>query len=267
MLSVYIDAVGLAAPGLPTWNDSQAILCGKKPYVASELEKYKPLQLPPNERRRATELVRIAFRVCEDMMNNSQVGMRDCASVFASSGGDYPIIDQICKALCEEERLVSPTQFHNSVHNSAAGYWGIATESQLASASISAYDYSFNAGLLEAASLCCSENLYTILAVYDIKPPAPIDEKRNITTEFGAAFLLSPQKTAQSMVKLSINNLGVSVTAASVSSNSQLEQLRLSNPAARTLPLLELIARKESGQIYLLGANNAAVQVDVSPCN
>src|SRR5690606_40428753 len=84
---------------------------------------------------------------CEDLLRDNPVSIRRCAAVFASSGGDYPIIDQICKALCEPERLVSPTQFHNSVHNSAAGYWSIATGSRAPSTSISAFDDTFAAGL------------------------------------------------------------------------------------------------------------------------
>lgn len=264
MLKVYIDAIGLAAPGLPSWTESQRVLRGEEVYIAQELEKYKPSQLPPNERRRATELVRMVFRVCEDMMNNSQVAMAECASVFASSGGDYPIIDQICRALSEPERLVSPTQFHNSVHNSAAGYWSIATESQLPSTSISAFDDTFFAGILEAASLCCSEKLFTILAVYDIKSPEPLNGKRDIKAEFGSALLLSPQKTAQSIVELCIHRIASASTTQAAT--LELENLRLTNPAARALPLLALIAEGKPGAVDLVSASNVAFRIDVMPC-
>ncbi|HWV16408.1 MAG TPA: beta-ketoacyl synthase chain length factor [Cellvibrio sp.] len=267
MLRIYIESIGLAAPGLPSWSESQAVLRAEAPYSEFELEKYKPEQLPPNERRRATELVRMVFRVCEDMMNNSQIGMAECASVFASSGGDYPIIDQICKALCEPERQVSPTQFHNSVHNSAAGYWSIATESQLPSTSISAYDDTFFAGLLEAASLCCSENLPCILAIYDIKPPVPLNGKRKIDAEFGAAFLLSPQKKPHSLVEVTLERMASANAINTPASTAALEKLRLANPAARTLPLLELIASGKPGTMTMLSANHVALQIDVLPCN
>ena len=40
------------------------------------------------------------------------------------------VIHEICEALATDEREVSPTRFHNSVHNASAGYWGIATRSQ-----------------------------------------------------------------------------------------------------------------------------------------
>jgi hypothetical protein len=265
MINVYVDAIGLAAPGLPGWNESQSVLRGETIYESVELEKYKPEQLPPNERRRATELVRMAFRVCEDLMKNSSVDMSQCASVFASSGGDHPIIDQICNALCEPERMVSPTQFHNSVHNSAAGYWSIATASRLPSTSISAYDDSFCGGLLEAASFCNSEKMNTILAVYDIKPPPPLNAKRDISAEFGAAFLLTPEKSERSLVKLSLTL--IDAAASTKAAQDELEILRLSNPAARALPLLEIIASKKIGTVDLLNDNQLAVRIEISPCN
>lgn len=264
MINVYVDAIGLAAPGLPGWNESQATLRGEKIYTPVELEKYKPEQLPPNERRRATELVRMAFRVCEDMMKNSTADMSQCASVFASSGGDHPIIDQICNALCEPERLVSPTQFHNSVHNSAAGYWSIATASKLPSTSISAYDDTFCGGLLEAASFCSSEHMNTILACYDLKPPPPLDAKRNISAEFGAAFLLTPEKSERSLVKLSLTLVDTNVSTKAV--QNELEVLRLNNPAARALPLLEIIASQKTGTVDLLNNNQFALRVEITPC-
>lgn len=263
-MKVFVDAVGLAAPGLNSWEESLPILRGEQIYAARELERYKPEQLPANERRRATDLVRMAFRVCEDLLLKNPVDIRRCAAVFASSGGDYPIIDQICKALCEPERQVSPTQFHNSVHNSAAGYWSIATGSRAPSTSISAFDDSFSAGLLEAASLCAIEQLPTILAVYDIKPPEPLQSKRPITQDFGVAFLLSPVESVRSLAQLTLN---AAAPAGSTPAQVQaLEAMRLSNPAARSLPLLELIARRQAGQLFLAANNNPTTMIEVSPC-
>ena len=263
-MAVYLNSVGLAAPGLLNWQSSQPVLAGQQRYDAIALEKYKPTQLPPNEARRATELVRMAFRVCEEVMNNTRMPLRDCASVFASSGGDYPIIDQICRTLCEPERLVSPTQFHNSVHNSAAGYWSIATGSRLPSTSLSAYDDSFSVGLLEAITFCQSEQLPTLLAVYDIKPPYPLSEKRLITVEFGVALLLSPVASSDSIARLQLS--GEAGNQPTMCSNSDLELMRLANPAARSLPLLEILARAESGSVTFSNRNHTRLTLEVSAC-
>lgn len=263
MLDCYLSALGLASPGLPDWRTSVPVLQGTTPFEAAPLEKYKPELLPANERRRATELVRMAFRVCEDLMASSAIAMADCASVFSSSGGDYPIIDQICRSLCESDRLVSPTQFHNSVHNSAAGYWSIATGSRQPSTSLSAYDDSFAAGLLEAMCLCQAEQLPTLLAVYDIQPPYPLGAKRHIPVEFGVALLLTPTASGQDLARLQLRH--TASTIASQCSQAPLESLRLANPAARALPLLELIAQGKAGDLVFSCANQQALQLSVQP--
>lgn len=261
MLDCYLNAIGLAAPGLPGWSASSAVLRGQSAYDPVPLEKYKPELLPANERRRATELVRMAFRVCEELMAASAIPMAECASVFASSGGDYPIIDQICRSLCEPERLVSPTQFHNSVHNSAAGYWSIATGSRQPSTSLSAYDDSFAVGLLEAMCLCQQEQLPTLLAVYDIQPPAPLNNKRPIPVEFGVALLLTPNANEHSRARLQLQPTN-SVTV-STAAQPALEPLRRANPAARSLPLLELLARGDSGSVAFACANQLSLELQV----
>lgn len=263
MLDCYLNAIGLAAPGLADWRTSVPVLQGLTAYEPTPLEKYKPELLPPNERRRATELVRMAFRVCEDLMAASTIPMAECASVFASSGGDYPIIDQICRSLCESERLVSPTQFHNSVHNSAAGYWSIATGSRQPSTSLSAYDDSFAVGLLEAMCLCQQEQLPTVLAVYDIQPPYPLGGKRHIPVEFGVALLLTPQASGQDLARLQLSQTGLIST--STPAQPTLEHLRQANPAARALPLLELVAQGKAGTLMFGCANQQTLQLAVQP--
>src|SRR5690606_32498809 len=263
-MKIFIDAVGLAAPGLSSWAEALPVLRGEQAYEAQALDRYMPAQLPANERRRAADFVRMAFRVGEDVLRDNPVSIRRCAAVLASSGGDEPITDQICKALCEPERLLSPTQFHNSVHNSAAGYWSIATGSRAPSTSISAFDDTFAAGLLEAASLCAIEQLPTILAVYDIKPPEPLQSKRPITLDFGVAFLLSPVESTRSLAQLTLTP--AALAAGTPAQVEALEAMRLSNPAARSLPLLELIARRQAGQLLLDANNNPTTIVEVTPC-
>jgi hypothetical protein len=261
MLSCYVSAVALSTPGLVNWTDGLDVLVGRRAFISSPLEKYRPTLLPANECRRATELVRMAFRVCEELSLPTDLPFDQCAAVFASSGGDYPIIDQICRSLCTDERLVSPTQFHNSVHNSAAGYWSIATGSRKASTSISCFDHSFIAGLIEAMSLCQTENIPTIFAVYDIKTPDPLNEKRSINIEFGVAFLLTPQANSNTLAQLALTySSGNSITQCQL---HELEDLRLMNPAARSLPLLELLAKQESGLLFFDAYQQNSVELRV----
>src|SRR3546814_17607171 len=70
-------------------------------------------------------------------------------SVFASTHGDLPIMDYMCATLTGEPRSISPTKFHNSVHNAAAGYWTIGSGCMHASTEVSAFDASFAQGLAD----------------------------------------------------------------------------------------------------------------------
>lgn len=264
MIEIYLDAIGLAAPGLPGWEDSQPVLRGQQPWQPQPLARYKPQRLPRNEARRATELVRLAFRVCEDLAEQTDNDLSQCASVFSSSGGDYPVVDHICRAVNESGRPVSPTQFHNSVHNAAAGYWSIATGCQAPSTSLAAYDDSFAAGLLEAAIQCSEDRQTTLLASYDVCPPEPLQAKRPITEPFGCALLLSPEASAESRASLRLT--AIPPADNSLPRQADLAVLWHANPAARSLPLLELLACGQAGSFTLSTEHGPALLIEVTPC-
>lgn len=264
-MKVFIDAVSVVAPGLQGWQASREILAGNQTYQHTELEKYKPAQLPPNEARRATELVRMAFRVAEDLQANTSADLNNCVNVFASSGGDYPIIDQICRALCEPERMVSPTQFHNSVHNSAAGYWSIATNNRAPSTSISAHDDSFILGLCEAMTMAISEQKPSLLVCYDIRPPEPLVQKRAITHAFGMALLIQPFQTPISIASLCLRPELTDLPESS-SMLSELEVLRKTNPSARSLPLLECLSRSVPALLSFSKMDGKSMSLEVELC-
>jgi hypothetical protein len=263
--TVYVEAVGLFAPGLTGWASARDVLAGERDYRAETLPRYKPLRLPANERRRATEVVRLAFGACEDAVAERVEDAAGLASVFAASGGDYIINDQICRALTQAEPVVSPTQFHNSVHNAAAGYWSIATGSRAPSVSLSAYDFTVASGFIEAVTLVAVERWPTLLALYDNSVSWPMQGKRKVTQPFSAALWLTPQRGSASLaaITLSLENAAGSETLAL---NPALESLRTDNPAARVLPLLELLARSRSGTVYLATAAGQWLRLDCRPC-
>ena len=58
----------------------------------------------------------------------------DIATVFTSSGGDGDNVHEILQTLASTEREVSPTRFHNAVHNAPAGYWPAAPPTRPSSA-------------------------------------------------------------------------------------------------------------------------------------
>jgi hypothetical protein len=246
MNPVYLESVGLFAPGLAGWQNSLPQLRGERTYELAMPARYKPALLPANERRRATNSVRIAFGACEDAIGERIEEAAQLASVFASSGGDYGIHDQICRAILREEIAVSPTQFHNSVHNAAAGYWSIASNSTQPSVSLSAFDFSVAAGYLEAFPLVQLEQLATLLVFSDCEVVGPIHQKRPISWPFSCALWLTPQRGRHSLATLSMS-LAKGPQYSTTCANTDMEALHRDNPAARMLPMLEALARRENG--------------------
>lgn len=245
-MRAYLRGVGIFAAGLNGWNAAAAVLAGEKPYEFSESNLPSPEILPPAERRRAASTVRCALAVAHEAMSMSGIAPDSVASVFASSGGDGDTLHQICEALALPERAVSPTRFHNSVHNAAAGYWSIATRSHTASTSVCAYDASFAAGLLEAMSLVATEKKHVLLVAYDCPYPQPLRALRPVRESFAAAFVLSPEPGA-----LPLACWDVSLAEGAAPAPHDVPEALSANPAARALPLLAALAKNEERGIEL----------------
>lgn len=248
MNAVFIESVGLAAPGLPSWQEGRATLGGARPYVNAPLPPHSPSMLPLNERRRATPAIRLAFQAAEDATKTSSVPAASLVSVFASSDAELAIIHRICLALTTAQRLISPTDFHNSVHNAAAGYWSIAAGARAASTTISAHDGSFGAGLLESCSQVLADDCDALLVAFDLPAPEPLHATRCIACPAAVALVLTRHATAQSLAALTCGTTDEEETKLE---DIALEQLRLGNPATRALPLLQSLALGRFGRVVL----------------
>ncbi|MCU7853077.1 MAG: beta-ketoacyl synthase chain length factor [Candidatus Thiodiazotropha sp. (ex Monitilora ramsayi)] len=264
MIRVAIHAVGLMAPGLPGWRESVAVLQGMTPYRQEPLPPLKPAMLKPNERRRTTNTIKLALEVSADALD--QVPMQDeLLSVFASTHGDLDIINQICTALTQDERPVSPTQFHNSVHNAPAGYWSIAAGYQQTSTSLAGSDGTFSAGLLDAATQTVIENKPVLLVAYDLPAPAPLNEVITIDSTFAVSLLISNQVEGK-------DNLGIIDIETqpdlleSKMQHAQMEAQRLASPAARSLPLLEALAARNKTILNLPYLPDLNLKVGLAQC-
>jgi len=239
----FVDAIGLIAPGLASWESGVPILSGTAPYAPQPIGPIQPALLPANERRRAPLSVRIALRAAEEATSAAGVEASALASVFATSDADMEIIHRICAALAEPERTVSPTDFHNSVHNAASGYWSIGIGARGPSTALSAYDFNLAAGLQEALALLSIDDIDVLLVLFDVPPPPPLYAARPVAQPAAVALLLCRQRSARTLAQLSI----CEATAEKTMADAGLEALRRTNPAARALPLLQLLAQKRSG--------------------
>ena len=134
---------------------------------------------------------------------------------------------------------MSPTQFHNSVHNAAAGYWSIGTASNRPATCLGCHDWTFAASLMKAVAECQAEREPVLLCVYDVPMPSPVDVQRPTLDLFGAALVLRPEGPGPC---LQID--WASETAAHPEPlDPALRSLAAHNPAARSIRLLEALAR------------------------
>ncbi len=239
-LSASIRAASLWGPGLEGWTASLPILTGTAPYLPAPSPPPAPSLLPPAERRRAGPVVRLALAVAHEAASLSGCPPATLDAVFASSNGDGPIVGAILDALAADTdtRVVSPTQFHNSVHNAAAGYWSIATASRRPATCIGCHDESWAAALLTAFAGLRASGGPVLLVCYDHPLPPPLDAVRCTGPAFAAAFVLAAPTHGPTLELI----YRPEVCPRPSPHDARFAALA-PNPAARALPLLAALAR------------------------
>jgi hypothetical protein len=260
-LHAYIDGIGLLGPGLTGWEAGRLVLSGAQPYTAAKTALPAPAMLPAAERRRSGPLVRVALAVGVEAGAGHDLAR--LATVFSSSGGDGVNCHELCEMLASNDRQVSPTRFHNSVHNAAAGYWSIGAGAMETASVLCAYDGSFGAGLLEALAQVAVDGVPVLLIAADNAYPEPLRAARPIPDEFAVGLLLSPRRGPQSIARVGAALSGLPPTAMA---DPALEALRGAIPAARSLPLLDAIARGNPATLVLDYLEHSRLAVDLAPC-
>lgn len=187
------------------------------------------------------------------------------ATVFTSSGGDNDNAHAINAILATAPREVSPTRFHNSVHNAAAGYWCVAADTHEPSTSLCAHDASFAAGLLESAAQVTVDDAVVVLIAYDHPFPEPLHAVRPITAAFGMALILSPRQTEKSIAAIELDFASGKVEETTMQ-DAGLEALRSGVPAARGLPLLAAMACNNAARIDIAYFDDNHLSLRVTPC-
>jgi hypothetical protein len=263
-LTAWVNGLGVLGPGLPDWPAAARVLAGAAPYDPRPTV-LPPLEcLPPAERRRTGRVVRLALTAGLEATTRAGADPSTLPVVFSSSGGDGETCHEICRVLAGSDRQISPTRFHNSVHNAASGYWGIATGATAASNALCAYDASFAAGLLEALVQMRTDATAVLLIAYDADYPEPIRTARPIPDAFAVALLLAPSQRRESLAQLTA---ALSAVPAERLTDPQLEALRSRVPAARGLPLLRRIARGEHAAVGIDYLEKQRLHLEVSPCH
>lgn len=264
-MKVFVEGVGILGPGLCGWQASRAILAGTAAYVDAALVIPPNDLLPPAERRRTGLAVKIALAVGCEAVAHAQCNASELPAVFASSAGEGENMQAIFETLAADGREISPTRFHNSVHNAPSGYWSIATRSMAPSISLACYDASFVAGLIEAGAQAFTGENAVVLMSYDAPYTQPLQAVRPISAGFGIALVLTGNKTNRSLAELEISIVRRNCASTPIA-NAQLESMRLGIPAARGLPLLAALAAPAPNLICLDYVAGNQVDVAVRPC-
>jgi hypothetical protein len=258
-LSASVKGVGLLGPGLQDWPTASSVLTGETPYSPRPTVLPAPAALPPAERRRTGIVVRLALAIGFEAVSRAGATAAELPTVFSSSGGDGYNCHEICEALASQDRQISPTRFHNSVHNAASGYWSIAAAATAASSVLCAFDASFGAGLLDALTQVLIDRTSVLLLTYDAGYPEPLRATRSIPDAFGVAMVLAPAEAGTPMITASLTN-----EPAQSMRDPELESLRVAIPSARSLPLLAKLARPEPGRVVLDYLEPQRIAIEVS---
>lgn len=243
---------GAWSPWFESWDGLRSALKGG----ALDAHGQKPAAavIPSTERRRAPIPVKLAVEASAQACEAAGVSPATPASVFVSGLGDTQLTDYMCKTLASENKALSPTRFHNSVHNAAAGYWTISVGCSAASNSLAAFEESVSMALLEAAVQMQQESRPVLLSFYDA-PVAPLLEPLlHNRHPFAFSILLAPEdfqvaetKKGQSPL-LSLGTRSATVGWPPLKLPSELEDCYANNPAARSLLLASMLADNDAGQ-------------------
>lgn len=253
---MFIDGIGVWSYGLADWPQARAVLRGEQPYAPAAAPIPMPEALHAAERRRAPTTVRLALHVASAACAAARADARQMPSVFASSHGDTEISDYMCAELALPVPALSPTRFHNSVHNAASGYWTIATGCMQPANAVSAGSRSFAAGLMEALALCADANSRVLLVVYDIAAPAKLLQLCPIECHFALALVLNPRRGESALAALLPEARGAEPLMPDF-----VQALMRANPAAHGLPLLHAVANRTEAAVRL-----ADSEWTIAPC-
>ena len=242
---VRVAGIGLLGPGLPGWTASRNILAGALPWQDGPVALPPPAILSPTERRRTSPAVRLALAVATEAAAASGLPPASLRTVFGSGNGDGATVAAILEELSRPDGMVSPTQFHNSVHNAAAGYWSIAMASQRPTTCLGCHDWTFAASLMKAVAECETEQEAVLFCVYDVPLPPPLAASRPTSGTFGTALVLAPDGPGLRL------QWQPGPARETTPRTSALQALAANNPAARSLRLLESLAHGRPDRLEL----------------
>jgi len=243
MTELEIAGIGIWSPFFSDW---QAFRTGMKNGEWQEDAPLKPGLIPAKELRRSPQSVKMAVEVLGQACTMSALDAAGMAVVFASSMGDIQITDYLCRVLADNPGLVSPTRFHNSVHNATTGYWSIAGQTHAPTNAVSAYDYTAPMALFEAAVQAAEEDAPVLLACQEMAAPRALHFACPSDHPFAMALLLTRpgfHENPLAAMQISVRRHAVEWPKPPAELGGRFEN----NFGARLLPLVAAMATADRG--------------------
>ena len=265
-LRADILGVGLWGPGLEGWAASRPVLAGAVPYEPRASPAPPPALLAATERRRTGPVIRLALAAAHEAASASGLVPSSLRSVFGSSNGDGVVVGGILQALATApagERVVSPTAFHNSVHNAPAGYWSIATASSQPATCLGCNDWTWAASLLTALAELAADGGTVLLCCYDHPLPDPLAALRPTLAPLGVGLVLGAPGAGTALATIAVRFHPDPPAQTGLLRTAGLRALAGGNAVGPALHVLEALARGEADAHavrYLQGRLDISVQ-------
>jgi len=212
--------------------------------------------LPPMLRRRTSMATKLAFAAAERACSSANIMPSELPVIFTSSLGEIGVTDKLCSAIAHQQLPVSPTQFHNSVHNTASGYWSIAVGNKHPAMAMAGYHDGFALALLEAWSQLHTIEKTLLLVCYEEIPPQLL-LPGNQWIGCASAFVLAAEQPAGENVA----RLSMPYCDAEMRSDQRYGD---QSPALAAMPLLKAVEQNVSGTVQISPAEDGAWFTELS---
>ena len=260
---LYIEGPAFWSPTLPGWDAASAVFRGEAAPTDPPAKRPSPQVLAPAERRRAPDTVALSLEVAAAAVAASGRNAAELPCVFASAHGDLGINDYMCSTLAADPKLLSPIKFHNSVHNAAVGYWTIGTGCMASSNSLTAYEGTFAAGLLEAAAQCAADQRAVLLVGYDMPAVGALASVVTSRDLLAVALVIAPARTSRTVATLEWS-LAAGAAEAPELRTDAVRPLQ-ANAMADALPFFETLARGDGGSLGLPLSPSLSLRLRLQP--
>jgi len=247
-------AAGALAPGVASITDLLAMRRAGGSAEAANLELPSPQALPPNERRRASQVVRLTLACAEQALQASPFKADQLRMVFASDEGTGEVCQQMLQSLATT-REVSPLVFHNSVHNAPSGYFSIGHQNRQSALSVSLGRESFASGLLCAISEAQSSGQPVLFLSYDVPMPQPMRSLLRVEQPSATAWIVAAAGTVREHDPLASFELSLHAPhEAEPAAAAWLPATWADNPSAQGFVALAMLADGPAECDFPLGA-------------